>query len=992
MRRLFLSNDSWLRVVRKTLEWSLSSLSIYVIPAAIGLVSLAAVFFWDAQHTAAPDEQLAFRAFIESQEISSPSEALIRLATATPKKLFETRMSEAPVWFTFDVKAASDLGKIIEFPSRHAQEIACWDAVSERPLGHSIASSSDGQIRPLKAGYALKLDNTGHEIVCRASFVGPGRLTAQLWSPEQLDLSAQEFHRRSGLLDGGLLVLSIFVLVAALINRQKLYLIFGIWLLLGLRVGATSGGWDDQWLNQTIPGDWLTLARSVTLASYALLTITLYRTLFKDELERTGYATAIGISHWLCLPLLVCAFVLPRSVFIPTVWLLAGPSLLVMMLSLARIVIQTRSRVAYWYGASLAITFLSSLSEILAAAFGVTGLLGMFNSVTAALASSLLASLAIAEQMRQEHAQRLEIQAELTHTYEAMPIGLFTLDMQGRFLRANPATVAMLGDNVLTRRQGHWRHFFDQGTWTQLHQMVSDTAGGEMEISGRPAPGSTAPQRFLVKAAMAGHRIEGSLQNVTEKAQATENLTFLAVHDPLTQVLNRRGIRQAVNDELARVGQGAPLTLAYLDLDRFKLINDLFGHGAGDAVLRQVCNRVSELLSNEMKFGRVGGDEFVILFPGTPITLASVVCQGIVDKIGTRPYNVGERAFYVRGSIGLIEAGPGMKFNDAMSSADRACLQAKSTGSGGLVVYEQGAPAFQAHEAELKLIALLSTSSATDGLYLEMQPIMSLRTPHDSLNFEVLLRMRDANGNAIRTDRLIAAGEASGRMDMIDRWVLQKTLAWLRTHLAQLTRTQFVCVNLSGASLNDEKFLQDAYALLQQNLSIAKHLCLEITEGVAVRDMENTRQFVNRVHDFGAKVALDDFGAGYTSFSYLKAIKADLLKIDGSLIVNMNEHPNGVSIVETIVRLAGNLGMRVIAEWAEDNATVQTLIEIGCDYVQGFAVARPQAPDKILTVDSSAGFIQDRALADYVSLIGRAGSTLPPVNQFLSPADTGPLH
>ncbi len=353
---------------------------------------------------------------------------------------------------------------------------------------------------------------------------------------------------------------------------------------------------------------------------------------------------------------------------------------------------------------------------------------------------------------------------------------------------------------------------------------------------------------------------------------------------------------------------------------------------------------------------------------------------------------VGERAFYVRGSIGLIEAGPGMQFNDAMSSADRACRQAKSPGGSSLVVYEQGAPAFQQHEAELKLIALLSTSSASERLYVEMQPIMSLKAPHDSLNFEVLLRMRDADGRQVRTDRLIAAGEASGRMDMIDRWVLQQTLAWLRLHLAQLTRTQFVCINLSGASLNDEKFLQDAYALLEQNLAIAKHLCLEITEGVAVRDMENTRQFVNRVHDFGAKVALDDFGAGYTSFSYLKAIKADLLKIDGSLIINMNEHPNGVSIVETIVRLAGNLGMKVIAEWAEDNATVQTLIEIGCDYVQGFAVARPQAPDNILTVHSAASFIQDRALADYVSLIGKSGSALPPATQLFSVVDAGPLH
>ena len=292
------------------------------------------------------------------------------------------------------------------------------------------------------------------------------------------------------------------------------------------------------------------------------------------------------------------------------------------------------------------------------------------------------------------------------------------------------------------------------------------------------------------------------------------------------------------------------------------------------------------------------------------------------------------------------------------------------------MVYEKHAVAFQQHEAELKLITLLSTSTATDGLYLEMQPIMSLTAPHESLNFEVLLRMRDPDGNVVPTDRLIAAGESSGRMGMIDRWVLSTTLAWLNTHYTQLKHTKFVCMNLSGASLNDEKFLQDVYALLEKNLPIVGQLCLEITESVALHDLENTRRFVDKVRGYGAKVALDDFGAGYTSFSYLKEFTADLLKIDGSFIVNMNQHPANIAIVEAIVNLAKNLGMKVIAEWAEDNATVQTLTEIGVDYVQGYAVARPQHPDKMLSAKSSASFIQDDELTQYVDLIGRSDDTV----------------
>ena len=571
----------------------------------------------------------------------------------------------------------------------------------------------------------------------------------------------------------------------------------------------------------------------------------------------------------------------------------------------------------------------------------------------------------------------------------------------------------MLGRRVLTDGSNSWHQYFEPGAWTQLHQMVhakrvaerettapatptgfvnslqsdpNDTGRGaaltELEIKGRSASGLLGAKRFLVKATLARDKIEGSLQDVTEKSKATEDLYFLANHDSLTKVLNRRGIERVLNGAIHQLSGARAMGLAYLDLDRFKLINDLFGHGVGDEVLQQVCKRVTDMLPTDIQFGRVGGDEFVIVFRDTPIAMATHMCQGIVDSIGTRPYRVGGKAFYVRGSIGLIEVGADMAFKDAISTADRACRQAKTANSGGLVVYEKYAVAFQQHEAELKLISQLSTSSATVGLYLEMQPIMSLTAPHESLNFEVLLRMKDSEGKIVPTERLIAAGEASGRMAVIDRWVLTSTLAWLDQHQERLKHTRFVCMNLSGASLNDEKFLQDVYELLEKNRHIVGQLCLEITESVALHDLDNTRTFVNKVRRIGARVALDDFGAGYTSFSYLKEITADLLKIDGSFIVNMNQHPANIAIVEAIVNLAKNLGMKVIAEWAEDNATVQTLIDIGVDYVQGFVVSRSQHPDKMLLATSSAGFIKDEELALMMSQLGKPEPALNQVDLF----------
>jgi diguanylate cyclase (GGDEF)-like protein len=998
------------------LEKGLYVLSTFATPLVLALFSLIAMFAWETQYPASEPKTLNFKVLQGSSELSDPAVASQRLLEQPLTPYRETQLSEEAFWLAITVPAAGSLEPhSLEFPSRHISDIACWEGGPPSALGVASRHADSGRLASVKAGFALDLKqaNEAANVLCRIRSVGPARLSVKLWKTDDLTVNNREFHRKSGLLDGGIIVLALFVLVTAMVNRSGLYLLFAAWLVVNLRMGALSVGWDTQWLGNEVPQEWVQRMRLMTTSVYYLLTASLFSTLFHDDLKALKSRKLLRLGQWTCIPLLILSALLSYRDYLPLLWISTGLCIFILIYYLAQILIKSRSRVAIWYSAGIAVTLIASFSEIISAALGARGLIGSVNSVTAALSSSLLTALAIAQQMRQEHEQRLAVQAELEHTFEAMPIGLFTLDMEGRFLSANPALISMLGRRVLTDGSNSWHQYFEDGAWTQLHQMVYSqrvdeqetktpvTPPGfgpslqpeaieaqrgatltELEIKGRSASGLLGTKRFLVKATLARDKIEGSLQDVTEKSKATEDLYFLANHDSLTKVLNRRGIERVLNGAIHQLSGGRAMGLAYLDLDRFKLINDLFGHGVGDEVLQQVCKRVTDMLPSDIQFGRVGGDEFVIVFRNTPIAMATHMCQGIVDSIGTRPYRVGGKAFYVRGSIGLIEVNADMAFKDAISTSDRACRQAKAANSGGLVVYEKYAVAFQQHEAELKLISQLSTSSATVGLYLEMQPIMSLTAPHESLNFEVLLRMKDPEGNVVPTERLIAAGEASGRMAVIDRWVLTSTLAWLDQHQDQLKHTRFVCMNLSGASLNDEKFLQDVYELLEKNRHIVGQLCLEITESVALHDLDNTRTFVNKVRRIGARVALDDFGAGYTSFSYLKEITADLLKIDGSFIVNMNQHPANIAIVEAIVNLAKNLGMKVIAEWAEDNATVQTLIDIGVDYVQGFVVSRSQHPDKMLLATSSAGFIRDEELTLMMNQIGRPEPALNQVDLF----------
>jgi EAL domain-containing protein (putative c-di-GMP-specific phosphodiesterase class I) len=261
-------------------------------------------------------------------------------------------------------------------------------------------------------------------------------------------------------------------------------------------------------------------------------------------------------------------------------------------------------------------------------------------------------------------------------------------------------------------------------------------------------------------------------------------------------------------------------------------------------------------------------------------------------------------------------------------------------------------------------VARLSSPNATEGLFLDMKPIVAVAAPGASLNLDVLLRMRAPDGSIVVAAPIIAAAEKSGRAGVIDRWVLGTALEWIERHAAALPNVQFVSIKVSGAALNDEHFVQDLLALLQRHGTAARRLCVALSERVALQDLDNTRRFIDLVRAYGVKVALDEFGALHTSFSYLKQLHADFLKIDPTFSADLHAHPANPAIVEAIVHLAKKLGMKTIAPGVHDTATVRALAGIGVDYVQGEGVARPQPLDAILAAQSSACFVNGDQLPE----------------------------
>ncbi len=958
MRRSF---DSGLNA---TVDTFLYRLSVYAIPLVIGIASLAALALLpnDYPINGAVQIQIAALQQVEGQPLTA-AEALEHLDDQQLAAEIHTGRSESPFWILFDVPAG-DRPAIVELPSRHALAVACWAAADLRLLGQATRSSAEGAIREAKTGFALELAPRAGvtRVLCRASHTGPAHISAILWPVERFFVSELKFHRNSGLLDGGLIVLSLFVLMTAIVSKEWLYVLFAAWLVANLRMGALSAGWDTQWLEGSIPPDWMIPLRKLTMSAYYVLTIMLFSRLFSEDLKRAKYALLLRIDQWSCLPLLAAAITLPYASFLPLLWALAAYTIVVIVFLLIRILIVTRSNVAIWYGAGFAVALLATLNEILAAALGFRNLIGSVNSVTAALASSLLSALAIAEQMRQERQERRKAQDELRNTYHAIPIGLFSLDESGRLVQGNPAYKTMVGRAA--GDFGRWADDFEPGAWDRLQALARDPNGEDMEL--RSITDQDGRKRsFLVRATQVKGRIEGSLQDISVRVEATDRLRFLADHDPLTGIFNRRGVEKAFVVANGALVKGDMMALAYLDLDRFKLINDLFGHIAGDMVLRHACQRINRLLTGGEVLGRVGGDEFVVVFPHGPIEAASETCRQMVSEISAQPFAVGGRAFHVKCSIGLVEIAAGTREDDAVSLADRACQNAKTGHEGNLVVYKQDMSAITEHTEELRLIQRLDTQPPV-GLFLLMQPIMSLRDPWGSLNFEVLLRMRDTDNSIVPAGRIITAAERNGRTAVLDKWVLTTTLAWLSTHAEHLGNSSYVSVNLSGGSLNDEKFIADAFSILAQYGPVVERICIEITESVALHDLTNTRHFIDGIRKHGAKLALDDFGAGYTSFSYLRSLPADAVKIDGAYVKDLLAHPANHAIVQAIVDLTRNLGMRCIAEWAEDVATLEALAEMGVDAVQGYVVSRPLAPEAILLAGSAAGCIENQDTVRFI--------------------------
>ncbi len=555
--------------------------------------------------------------------------------------------------------------------------------------------------------------------------------------------------------------------------------------------------------------------------------------------------------------------------------------------------------------------------------------------------------------------EKFDVLEKFKRNYDSMPVGLFSMNRLGSVTLFNPAFATMFGI------QGtRLRHDSSVSMVTLLGDEPAQRLVGaidrqeplDLEFNVDTDDGQR--RWFQSRVTANGDAIEGSIQDVTARKEAESRLRHLVDHDSLTGLLNRHGLEEAMKSAAEAATRGLPCAIAHVDLDRFKLINDLYGHAIGDGMIQEASKRLLSTVRSRDFVARIA-DSFVILLLDCPDRAVVRLTERLRESIGEHPFELEGKSLTMTVSVGVTSLDPKMPPIEAMAAADRACAEAKSRGRNCVVRLDEGDDALTRHLEELKVVADLQQRLPIDRYFIEMQPIVSLRSALTSLNYEVLLRMHDERGGVIPPGRFIGAAERNGLMSQIDRWVIKTTLQWLDAHPEHRNRLTFATINISGSSLNDARFVDDAVSMIREHPLSVNKLCFEITESIALHDLESTRRFVDRLRSYGSKLALDDFGAGYTSFNYLKEIPADFIKIDGSFVRDINVNPANYAITRTIVDLTHELGMRSIAEWAETPDTVASLIELRVDYAQGYGLARPMHTDLLADAGSSGALVRD---------------------------------
>ena len=439
-------------------------------------------------------------------------------------------------------------------------------------------------------------------------------------------------------------------------------------------------------------------------------------------------------------------------------------------------------------------------------------------------------------------------------------------------------------------------------------------------------------------------------RDVSETRRMAGEMKYRAIHDPLTGLINRPEFENRFVKVFERSrNDGTEHALLHIDLDQFKVVNDSCGHAIGDQVLQHVSRLLSGMVRTSDTVARMGGDEFAIILEGCETAQAQAIAQKICEKLEHFRFEHEGKRCRVGTSIGLVPVNGSWKNMSAIWQAGEiACHAAKEAGRNRVHVWYETDLALRARQQETCWTSRIEQALDEDGFVLFAQRILPLRDMGAGTHAEILLRMRNKDDSLAPPGDFLPAAERFHLVSRIDRWVLKRAVSWMK-NAVPLTRIDSLSINLSGLSVGDRAF--QAWAgefLAEAGPAICSCLCLEITETAAITNPADAAAFIGTVRSLGVKVALDDFGAGASSFGYLKNLPVDYLKIDGQFIRDLVNDKLDSAAVRCFVDVAKAVGMATVAEFVDDPAVLARLREIGVDFAQGFLIHRPEPIEALL--------------------------------------------
>ncbi len=436
--------------------------------------------------------------------------------------------------------------------------------------------------------------------------------------------------------------------------------------------------------------------------------------------------------------------------------------------------------------------------------------------------------------------------------------------------------------------------------------------------------------------------------DITAKKMVAEKISYQASHDALTGLINRREFEKRLQQLMSHSINNEHHALLYLDLDQFKVINDTCGHHAGDELLRQIPQLLACSTRRSDLIARLGGDEFAIILSSCQLDRAEQVARSVLEAIANYRFSWEKQIFKIGVSIGIVEiSDTDTDLHEVLKHADSACYEAKEGGRNRFCIYTENDQAFKTRSEQMDWVSRINTALRDDLFVLYAQAIVPVNPDSSSKpGYELLIRMLE-NGKIIPPFAFIPAAERYNLMIEIDRWVINKAISIIQNAPDFSDRIDHIAINLSGQSLADKDFIQFMVDKLDKS-QLHEKICLEITETAAIGNITNARRCIEILHGMGMRFALDDFGSGLSSFSYLKTLDVDYLKIDGTFVKNIANDPIDRAMVKSIHEVATVMGKKTVAEFVEDDAILAVLKKIGVDYAQGYGIEKPKPLTEIL--------------------------------------------